>query len=152
MIRITKMQKEHIAQIAELETLCFSLPWDAASFESELENPLSDWLVALEGETLAAYVGAQTAGGESDIMNVAVAPSFRRRGIARELMLAMECTLRERNTEAISLEVRESNLPAIRLYESLGFCRVGLRPNYYFKPKENALIYRKEMCHEDTGN
>ncbi len=152
MIRVLKMEKAHIAAIAALEKVCFSLPWDLGSFESELENPLSDWLVALDGETLAGYVGAQTAGGESDIMNLAVAPDYRRQGIGRLLMREMEQALSERNPEAVSLEVRVSNRPAISLYESLGYRQVGLRPKYYFKPAEDALIYRKEMCRENTGN
>ena len=152
MIRVLKMEKPHIAAIAALEKVCFSLPWDPGSFESELENPLSDWLVALDGETLAGYVGAQTAGGESDIMNLAVAPEYRRQGIGRLLMQEMEQALGERKPEAVSLEVRVSNRPAISLYESLGYRQVGLRPKYYFKPAEDALIYRKEMCRENTGN
>ncbi len=152
MIRVLKMEKPHIAAIAALEKVCFSLPWDLGSFESELENPLSDWLVALDGETLAGYVGAQTAGGESDIMNLAVAPEYRRQGIGRLLMQEMEQALGERKPEAVSLEVRVSNTPAIALYESLGYRQVGLRPKYYFKPAEDALIYRKEMRHENSGN
>lgn len=152
MIRITTMRAEHLQAIAELEKICFSLPWDLGSFEGELDNPLSDWLVAVDGDTLAGYVGAQTAGGESDIMNVAVAPEYRRQGIARRLMSEMERALQKREPEAISLEVRVSNHPAIALYESLGYRQVGLRPRYYYRPTEDALIYRKEMCHEDFGD
>lgn len=151
-VEIVPMQSVHIGQIAELEKACFSLPWDLRAFESELDNPLSDWLVALSGERVVGYIGSQTAGGESDVMNVAVSFEYRRQGVARALLAAMETVLRKRKTEAISLEVRKSNLEAIRLYESFGFRQVGLRPKYYFKPTEDALIYRKEMCYENSGN
>jgi len=77
-------------------------------------------------------------------MNIAVADSHRRRGIARllvqELIARLDATM-------LTLEVRASNAPAIALYESLGFTQVGLRKNYYRKPKEDALILRKEWNH-----
>ena len=75
------------------------------------------------------------------MMNVAVADSHRRRGIARALV---EELIRQLDAYQLTLEVRQSNLPAIALYESMGFQQVGLRKNYYQKPKENALILRKE--------
>ena len=75
------------------------------------------------------------------MMNVAVADSHRRRGIARALV---EELIRQLDAYQLTLEVRASNSPAIALYESLGFVQVGLRKNYYRKPKEDALILRKE--------
>ena len=111
---------------------------------SELENELALWLVALEGETLAGYVGSQTVMGETDMMNIAVSPAFRRQGIARELIQALIRELKERESHSLTLEVRASNAPALALYESLGFSQVGRRPGYYRNPKEDALILRKE--------
>ena len=111
---------------------------------SELENPLSLWLVALEGDTVAGYVGSQTVMGETDMMNVAVSPAYRRRGIARELIQALLRELARQGSHRLTLEVRASNAPARALYESLGFAQVGRRPNYYRNPKEDALILGKE--------
>ena len=141
---ITKMRPEHVSQVAELEKLCFSDPWSEKSVASELENELALWLVALEGETLAGYVGSQTVMGETDMMNIAVAPTFRRQGIARELIQALIRELKERESHSLTLEVRASNASARALYESLGFTQAGRRPGYYRNPKEDALILRKE--------
>ena len=141
---IIKMRPEHVSQVAELEKLCFSDPWSEKSVASELENELALWLVALEGETLAGYVGSQTVMGETDMMNIAVAPAFRRQGIARELIQALVRDLKERASHSLTLEVRASNAPARALYESLGFSQAGRRPGYYRNPKEDALILRKE--------
>ena len=141
MIEIVRMNEGHVAAVAELERQNFSEPWPEIAVRSELTNPLSLWLVALDGETVVGYVGSQTVLQEADMMNIAVADSHRRRGIARALV---EELIRQLDAYQLSLEVRASNAPAIALYENLGFVQVGLRKNYYRKPKEDALILRKE--------
>ena len=78
------------------------------------------------------------------MMNVAVSPAYRRRGIARELIQALLRELARQGSHRLTLEVRASNAPARALYESLSFAQVGRRPNYYRNPKEDALILRKE--------
>ena len=143
-MRIAHMTAGHVPQVAVLEKVCFSDPWSENSVASELENPLSCWLVALEGETVAGYVGSQTVLDETDMMNVAVHPDFRRQGVARALILALIGELKKRGSRCLTLEVRASNDPARALYESLGFAHVGTRRNYYQNPKEDALILRKE--------
>ena len=144
MIEIRPMEEAHVPQIAQLEKLCFSDPWSESSIASELSNPLSCWLVAVEGEKLAGYIGSQTVMGETDMMNVAVNPDFRRQGVARTLILALVEALKARGSHWLMLEVRQSNAPARALYEKLGFSEVGRRKNYYRNPKEDALILRKE--------
>ncbi len=141
---IAAMTCEHISQIAGLERQCFSAPWDERSVESELHNELSCWLVALEGDIVAGYVGSQTVLGETDMMNIAVHPDYRRRGIAQALVGALIEKLKERGSHCLTLEVRASNVPAKALYEKLGFAQVGRRKNYYRAPKEDADILRKE--------
>ncbi len=143
-MNILPMTAAHIALIAALEQVCFSDPWPEAAVESELTNPLSLWLVAVEEGQVAGYVGSQSVLGEADMMNVAVSPEFRRRGVARALLLALERRLAENAVHSLTLEVRASNEPAISLYHSLGYVQVGRRPNYYHKPREDALILRKE--------
>ena len=145
MIKIQKMTDAHVAQVAELEKLCFSDPWSENSVASELNNRLSLWLVALDGDTVAGYVGSQSVLDQADMMNIAVHPAYRRQGIGRDLVLALSDALMEKGICGLMLEVRQSNAPAIALYEQLGFVQVGLRPNYYRNPKENALILRKEL-------
>ena len=144
MIRLEQMTDAHVAQIAQLEKQCFSDPWSEKSVASELNNRLSLWLVALDGATVAGYIGSQSVGDEADMMNVAVHPDYRRRGIARELVMGLVAALGEKGVHSLALEVRASNAPAIALYEQLGFTQVGRRPNYYRNPKEDALILRKE--------
>ena len=143
-MRIETMTAAHVPQIAELETLCFSDPWSEASIASELQNDLSYWLVAMEGDKVAGYVGSQTVLGETDMMNIAVHPEFRRQGIAEALVSALEEALKARGSHCLTLEVRGSNAPARALYDKMGFAHIGTRRNYYRNPKEDALILRKE--------
>ena len=138
------MDVKHVSQVAALEAICFQDPWSEYSVASELNNPLSFWLVALEGDRVVGYVGSQTVVGETDMMNVAVHPDFRRRGVAEALILALVEELKVMDSHCLTLEVRASNAPAIALYEKMGFSQIGLRKNYYRNPREDALILRKE--------
>lgn len=143
-IILRPMDETHVSQVAMIERLCFSLPWTEACIAKELTNPLSCWLVAMDGDTVAGYIGSQSVLGEADIMNVAVAPQFRRRGIAEALLGELQQVLKAQGVYCLTLEVRVSNDAAIALYEKLGYREVGRRPNYYHRPKEDALILRKE--------
>lgn len=143
-MNIIPMTQVHISRIAELEAICFTDPWPDAAIRSELGNPLSYWLVAVDGDRVVGYIGSQSVMGEADIMNVAVDPAYRRMGIAKELLATLQHDLCAREVYSLTLEVRASNTPAIMLYDSLGFVQVGRRPRYYHKPKEDALILRKE--------
>ena len=138
------MHAAHVAQIAALEEICFSDPWSERSIASELDNKLAFWLVATEGETVAGYIGSQTVMEETDMMNVAVHPDFRRQGIAEALVSGLVEHLKAMGSHCLTLEVRASNAPAIALYEKLGFSEIGRRKNYYRNPREDALILRKE--------
>ena len=144
MIEFAEMQPRHVPQVAALEKICFADPWSEKSVASELENPLSYWLVAMDGEKLVGYVGSQTVLGETDMMNVAVSPDYRRQGIAEGLILALIAALKARESHCLTLEVRDSNASARALYEKLGFSEIGRRKNYYRSSKEDALILRKE--------
>ena len=141
---ITNMRQEHVAQVAALEKLCFCDPWSENSVASELNNPLSLWLVALAGETVAGYVGSQTVMDESDMMNLAVHPDYRCQGIGSRLVDELIKELKKKGSQRLTLEVRVSNEPAKRLYDELGFSEIAVRKRYYSHPKEDALILRKE--------
>ncbi len=143
-MKIIPMNESHVAQIAALEKQCFSDPWSENSVASELENPLSLWLIAEEDGAVCGYVGSQTVLDETDMMNIAVCPDCRRKGIAAALITELVSRLKARGSRVLRLEVRESNFSAIALYEALGFTQLGLRKNYYRNPKENALILGKE--------
>lgn len=141
---INRMNESHVSQIAELEKLCFNDPWSEKSIASELDNRLSCWLVALDGDTVVGYVGSQTVLGETDMMNIAVHPDYRNKGIATDLIEGLIETLTKQGSHSLMLEVRATNEPAKNLYNKLGFEAVGIRKNYYRNPKEDALILRKE--------
>ena len=141
---LEKMNASHVPQIARLEKICFSDPWSEKSIASELDNKLAFWLVAVEGETVAGYIGSQTVMEETDMMNVAVHPDYRRQGIAESLINGLVEQLKAMGSRCLTLEVRASNAPAIALYEKLGFSEIGRRKNYYRNPREDALILRKE--------
>ena len=141
---ISLMNESHVPQIAALERLCFNDPWSENSIASELDNKLSLWLVALEEDTVIGYVGSQTVLGWTDMMNVAVHPDYRRRGVGKAIIEELIRLLKEQGSECLTLEVRASNESAKALYFGLDFVEVGRRKNYYHNPKEDALILRKE--------
>ena len=143
-VTIVPMERTHVAAVAALEGETFSAPWSQSSIEGELRNPLSLWLVALDGAQVVGYVGSQTVLGEADMMNLAVATSHRRQGIGMALVTALVSALQAREATSLTLEVRASNEAAIGLYQQAGFAQVGRRPRYYTKPTEDALILRKE--------
>lgn len=144
-MEIRKMTEADVTAVAQLERLCFADPWSECSICSELSNPLSLWLVAVEGEAVAGYVGSQSVLGEADMMNIAISPEYRRRGLAQLLVTSLVEELKALDVYQLTLEVRASNFPAIVLYEKLGFSQIGRRPKYYRNPREDALILRKEF-------
>ena len=140
----TKMTEAHVPQIAALENICFNDPWSENSIRSELDNKLSLWVVAVDDDLVVGYVGSQTVLGETDMMNIAVHPDYRKKGIGTGLIVSLIGALEQRGSHSLMLEVRASNSPAISVYQKLGFAEVGRRKNYYRNPKEDALILRKE--------
>lgn len=140
MIEIVNMSREHLDVLAKLETACFSVPWSRSMIESELDNELAEYFVALEGGVIAGYGGSQTVLDITNITNIAVSPEYRRRGIAAKLMRQLIKRCGEKGVSELTLEVRESNTPAIALYASFGFITVGRRRRYYTLPDEDALI------------
>lgn len=143
-MEIVKLTAEHSAAVAAIEEICFSTPWSENAILHEVTNPISYWLVAVENGQVLGYVGSQYGYGEADMMNLAVVPDFRKRGIGQLLVAELISHLDDLDVKSLTLEVRQSNAAAVSLYEKMGFLQVGLRPNYYQKPREAALILRKE--------
>lgn len=141
---IVTMEPHHVSGVAALEKSCFSSPWSESSIVSELDNPLSLWLVAVQGQSVLGYVGSQSVLDEADMMNLAVTEPARRQGIGRALVSKLIEALRTRGVRCLTLEVRASNAGAKALYGSMDFREIGRRPKYYFDPREDALILRKE--------
>ena len=144
-MKIIKMDLHHVEQVAQIERACFSDPWSEKAIAGEITNPLSMWFVAMDGDRVIGYIGSQSVLGEADMMNVAVSEEFRGKGIGEKLVVSLIDGLKENDVYRLTLEVRVSNTPAIKLYEKLGFNPIGRRPNYYYHPKEDAFILGKEL-------
>ena len=142
---IREMKPEDVPAIAELEKQCFSAPWSENMIISSLENRLSCWLVAEIEGAIAGYVGSEIVLDSADMMNIAVAPEFRRQGVGAALVNGLVSRLQSKSVSFLLLEVRVSNKPAIAMYEKLGFLQVGFRPRYYCNPREDAFVMRKEL-------
>ena len=125
----------------------FSTAGRRKGFEDALRQKETIYLVAYEKDILAGYCGLLQSFDEADITNVAVVEKFRGKGVATELLEQLFLRGYERGIENFTLEVRVGNAPAIHLYEKLGFERSGIRPNFYEKPKEDALIMWKYGNH-----
>ena len=137
-MNITEMQEKHLPALAELEKQCFHAPWSEKMLREELGGGI--FLVAEQDGEVQGYVGCQTVLDEGYITNVAVSPDFRRRGAARLLIAELIARAKEKGLAFVTLEVRESNAPAIALYAGVGFAPVGTRKNFYSNPAENALL------------
>lgn len=145
-VRIVPMNADHLDEVAELERICFSVPWSRNMLAEELDNLLSAFLVALDdNDKVVGYAGVQVILDEGYITNVAVRPECRRQGIAAKLLQVFLDFAKANQLAFLTLEVRASNYDAIALYGSRGFRSVGRRKNYYEHPREDAIIMTLEF-------
>ena len=133
-----------LPELAAIERDSFSHPWSLAQFQSELAKPFSHTLVAVlqdgDHSIIVGYVVFWLVADELHLLNLAVAPLWRRRGIGRLLLTTVLRQAREAGAEYAWLEVRPSNTAALALYHSLGFYQVMVRKRYYAETGEDALI------------
>lgn len=139
---LREMRLEEVDDVVVIEAKSFPDPWGYSLFRSELENPFSKGLVAhFANETkILGYNLFWVMFEEVHILNFAIDPAFRRLGLGELLMKKTIAIGKELGATKASLEVRTSNIEAIRLYEKLGFHIVGERPRYYARTNENAYI------------
>ena len=142
-IIVRKMQPEDLLQVCEIEKDNFSLPWSEKSFLESMERQDTLFLVALDREEVAGYLGCYCVAGEGEITNVAVKSSYRRQGVGGKLLETLYEEAKALHTQEFFLEVRESNEAAIGLYSRQGFVKEGVRKNFYEQPVENAVIMWK---------
>ncbi len=141
--RILKMQSmtpADIDRVCELEKKIFPNPWSGVAFMSELLAPYSRSFVVLDGEDIAAYGVTWFLDEEFHVANIAVADSYRKRGIATFMMNEFLRMCRKAGIKTAHLEVRRSNHSAIKLYRKFGFNVSGIRKNYYETEHEDALM------------
>ncbi len=143
MLLIREMKAADVEAASRIESEAFSMPWSARDFLEMVEADYAYYYVAeLDGE-LAGCCGIRNIAGEGEITNVVITARHRKKGIGRKMMEYMLERAKENGMGDLTLEVRVSNRPAISLYESLGFKGEGVRPGFYDKPKEDALIMWK---------
>ena len=135
-----RMTAEDVRRVWELENICFRTPWSFNSLMGELSNDVAYYVVAVVGGLVVGYAGVWIMLDEAHMTNIAVDPDHRCRGIARGMILRLMETALRRGAERMTLEVRENNHTAQRLYASLGFACAGTRKRYYTDTGENALI------------
>lgn len=143
MIVYRRMRPEDVPFISRLEEETFSMPWSAESFLRMIEQEDTAYFVAEEDGRILGGCGLLLIAGEGNITNVAVAPGARRRGVATGLLTYLMAEGDRSGLTAYTLEVRVSNAAAIGLYEKLGFVSEGVRPRFYERPTEDALIMWK---------
>lgn len=139
MITVRNAQKPDAKSIAALEQASIDCPWTESQIAEEIESG-AVFLVAENNGEFCGYVSGEVTCDECEISNIAVEVAYRRKGVGMALLTAMLSELIARKVKSVFLLVRDGNIPAISLYTSLGFTRVGLRKNYY-KGKD-ALIMR----------
>lgn len=137
---IVDVSAEHIPQIEEIERKCFSRPWTAEQLKSQMRDAQHEFIAAVSDSGVLGYVGLMYVLDEGYISNVAVRPEARRQGIGDALIDALAEKAKALKLAFLTLEVRESNAPAIALYAKHGFHPVGKRKNYYDAPKEDAVL------------
>ena len=137
---IRRMEPCHLEQTAWLEKVCFSENWSYQLLEAGIHSLYDVYYVWEQESRILGYCCLRLLAGEGEIQRIAVLPECRRLGVGRKMMEAMVNDAMANQVHAISLEVRESNLAARKLYESFGFAAEAVRKGYYHNPLEDALI------------
>lgn len=143
MLRIREMEAADVETVSKLESEIFTMPWSAKDFLEMVEADYAYYYVAEIDDKIVGCCGIRDIAGEGEITNVLVDAENRKKGIGKKMMEYMLERAKQVGIGDCTLEVRVSNKAAIRLYESLGFKGEGVRPNFYDKPREDALIMWK---------
>lgn len=144
MVNIRLLKSEDITFIAKIEELCFSEPWSEKALQILLQGKNAGFVAEIDG-FVAAYGGMLTVLDEGQITNIATHPDYRRRGLAKAIMNAIDIFATENGIVYLSLEVREQNAAARSLYVSGGWREAGIRKNFYSKPCDNAVVMIKDF-------
>ncbi|NLU49613.1 MAG: ribosomal protein S18-alanine N-acetyltransferase [Syntrophomonadaceae bacterium] len=139
------MQMTDLEQVMAIEKVSFPTPWSREAYEAELFNQLACYIVSEHDGVVTGYAGAWCILDEAHITNVAVHPEWRGQVLGEELLRTLEQMVFLRGARRITLEVRPSNTPALRLYRRLGFLPVGLRKQYYADSNEDAIVMAKPI-------
>lgn len=143
---IRPMRKEDILRVSEIERLSFPTPWSCGIFSSELDEKDSSFYYVAEYEhEVIAYMGYWRVGNEAHLVNLAVHPAFRRKGVGSKLLTYALNNAKGQGLDTITLEVRRSNLAAQKFYDKFAFRKIAIRPDYYVEVGEDALVYWRKI-------
>jgi len=140
---IRRMKEEDLPAVLSIEALCFSNPWSDSTFRGEIQNTSVSFplvVVRRPGDEVVAYIIFWQIRDDVQVNNVAVHPDFRGLGLGETMMRYAIARVRDAGATFMTLEVRQSNMPAMTLYRKLGFEIMGTRKNYYSKPDEDACV------------
>lgn len=143
-IIIKKAEQCDVPEIAEIERKSIPKPWSQAAFAAALSDEKAVTLAAFSDSVLCGFITGVHLLDTADIYSVAVSEEYREKGVGKRLLEKFFSALPD-EVQAVNLEVRESNMSAIKLYEKTGFERVGLRKNFYTNPRENAILMTKNL-------
>lgn len=138
--QIREMNLADIEAVVAIERQIFSMPWSEQGFQTSLQSEDTLYLVVYNRDQILGYCGFLQSFDEADITNVAVAPEIRNSGIGFAMLSELMMQGRKRGIQRYTLEVRTGNAAAIHLYQKLGFESVGIRKNFYERPREDAMI------------
>lgn len=150
-MKVCRIEEKHIPGIARLERLCFAEPWSEDSLRLLLKDGAVGFVCENDNGQVCAYGGMLCVLDEAQVTDIATDPNMRRRGYAEAVVGAMMKYAAENNITSVSLEVRESNVAAVKLYEKSGFRCVGRRPSFYRQPTEAALVMVAQLA-DRAGN
>ena len=152
-LTVAEADRGMLSELMRIENESFTCPWSEESFLSALDSDAVSIPVCLaEDGGVAGFACLLTAADEGELLNIAVSPALRRNGAAQTLMDCCLSLCREKGVAALYLEVRESNAPARALYRKNGFQEIGMRRNYYEKPRESAVLMRRLLSPDAEGN
>lgn len=151
-VRVRPARTRDLSSVAEIEASSYAVPWAPEAFRSLLGRPHVRFLVAevppadrSGAPTVVGYAIVREVGGEAELLNLAVGPSWRRQGVGAALLDRAVDELRAAGSQTVYLDVRDSNRGAIGLYRSRGFRQVAVRKHYYERPREDGLVLRLEL-------
>lgn len=146
-VRILPMQENDLPAVLGIEQQSYPFPWTGEQFLQELNNKVAAVELLWLGEQLAGYLCYWLIDGELQILNIAISPRFRRRGLAEQLLVHVFNACRKKGLERAWLEVRAGNVSAIELYRKQGFVADAIRTGYY-RDGEDALLMVRDFSHD----
>lgn len=143
------MVLDDVDKVIEIENQCFPIPWSPYAFRCEiLDNNFANYLVLINKEKpveILGYAGMWVILDEAHVTNIAIAPNHRGKRLGEFLLLSLIARALTKGATAITLEVRVSNTPALKLYEKIGFTKEGIRKGYYQDNNEDGIIMWKKL-------